>query len=691
MPTPSTAALCRPVSVTFRRGGSFALLLAAAVLAAGLAHPARADDDLPGRVGRIADFAGQLYLSPEDRATEWQTVGTNYPVASGDNLWVGGDGRAEVDYGGGQFRLAGDTNLHVSRLDENQIALFIAQGRVILRVRVLDPGDSARIDAPNTQIQLNRPGLYRIDVAPDRQSTSVTVREGEAVVMLANGAQQALPGQMAVVTGPDPTEANVINGTGQDGFDAWSATRDRRYDQPRGNTYVSRQMVGYSDLDEFGTWQSVPEYGQVWYPNGVAADWAPYRDGYWTNVGGWGLTWVDAAPWGYAPFHYGRWAWVRGRWGWCPGTFVARPVWAPALVGWVGGAGWGVSARFGAPVYGWVPLGWGEPLQPWWQRCSYNCWARYNRPYAVNVAVRPTHPPAQFRNVVVPGAVSAVPAATLSGRLQVRQHLVPVPSQQYASAPVLATAPAVPSGPSRIPGPRPGTAGTPAPASTFYPVSRPGRLGVEAAAKQPAAGPAVSAPLPGQSMSRPTGTPAPSQGVEPTAPGRARTVPPVAPGPQIPAATTNVAPVQPATATRARSPQPAGAPEYTPPTAGTPPPPTRQRPPPAVATPVPSPAPPPAQMSRERAPAADRAGMMPTAPVQRGGQVGPPPTAAVPVPRAAQPGASVPHAAQPGAPVAPAASPGATPGGQREGRAERAGQVKAAEKGDAGPGGPAKP
>jgi len=101
------------------------LWLAATMLAA-VSLAARADEeDLPGRVGRIAEFAGQLYLSPEERATDWASVGVNYPVTSGDNLWVSSDGRAEVDYGGGQFRLAGDTNLHVSRLDDRQLALFI--------------------------------------------------------------------------------------------------------------------------------------------------------------------------------------------------------------------------------------------------------------------------------------------------------------------------------------------------------------------------------------------------------------------------------------------------------------------------------------------------------------------------------------------------------------------------------------
>ncbi len=408
-----------------------------AMLLAAVPFAARADDDLPGRVGRIAEFAGQLFLAPEDRATEWEAIDLNYPVTSGDNLWVSGDGRAEVDYGGGQFRLAGDTNLHVSRLDDRQLALFVAQGRLIVRVRVLDPGDATRVDTPNTQVTLTRPGLYRIDVTPDRQHTTVTVREGEAIVALANGAQQALPGQTASVLGPDPVNADVRNTIGLDGFDTWSANRDRYYERPRSTAYVSREMVGYADLDEYGSWQTYPDYGAVWFPTEVAADWAPYRDGYWANVGGWGFTWVDYAPWGYAPFHYGRWAWIGGRWGWCPGTYVARPIWAPALVGWFGGGGWGLSVNVGAPVYGWVPLGWGEAYLPWWRRCSYNCWTRYNRPYNVNVRVRPTAPPPRYSNIGVPGAVTAVSATTIASRRPIPANRVQVPASLATSAPVM--------------------------------------------------------------------------------------------------------------------------------------------------------------------------------------------------------------------------------------------------------------
>ncbi len=458
--------------IPWRAPGRLAWL--AALMLAALPFAARAqDDDLPGRVGRIADFAGQLFLSPQDRPTEWEAIGINYPITSGDNLWVSGDGRAEVDYGGGQFRLAGDTSLHVSRLDDRQLALFISQGRLIVRVRSLDPGDATRVDTPNTQVALTRPGLYRIDVVPDREATTLTVREGEAEVALAYGAQQSLPGQTVSVVGADPVNADIRNSIGVDGFDTWSADRDRRYERGRSTAYVSREMVGYAELDEHGSWQSYPEYGPVWFPASVAPDWAPYSDGYWTSVGGWGPTWVDNAPWGYAPFHYGRWARVGGRWGWCPGGYVARPLWAPALVAWVGGPGWGLSVRRGGPVYGWVPLGWGDAYHPNWRRCSYNCWAHYNRPYAVNVAVRPTAPSSRYANIAVPGAVSAVAGPALVGRKPVAKDRVDVPASLATSAPVIASAPPVAQAPRTGQSTGRGTLSPPPGASTHARAPRP--------------------------------------------------------------------------------------------------------------------------------------------------------------------------------------------------------------------------
>ena len=441
-----------------------------AMLVVGGATAARADDDLPGRVGRIADFGGQLYLSAQNSPDDWTPIGINYPVASGDNLYVSSDGRAEIDYGGGQFRLAGGTSVNVARLDDHQLTLFVARGRLIVRIRVLDTEDVARIDTPNTQLELTRPGLYRIEVAPDGSTTKLGVREGEGFVALATGAQQVLPGQMVSVSGIEPLAADFRNGSGADGFDTWSTDRDRLYERARAAPYVSRQMVEFADLDRYGSWEESPVYGPVWYPT-VASDWAPYEDGYWTNVGDWGLTWVDSAPWGYAPTHYGRWVRNRGRWGWCPGVYTARPHWAPALVAWYGGAGWGITANGGAPVYAWAPLGWGDAYTPWWRTCSQSCWSRYNKSFGVDPADR-ANPRTRNSNIDVPGAMTAAPGSTLIGRKPVATTRVPVPASQLASAPMLATPPSVT--PRAYAGQvfRPGERGTPTPASAVYSITQ---------------------------------------------------------------------------------------------------------------------------------------------------------------------------------------------------------------------------
>ena len=227
--------------------GRLAMATAALLVMAATAAHAQ-DSDLPGRVGRLADLGGRVYVSVEGQPEDWVEALRNGTVTSGDNLWVSGDGRAEVDYGGGQIRLAGETNVHFARLDDRILALFVAQGRVIVRVRYLDAGEAARVDTPNTQLALTRPGLYRIEVTEDRERTTLVVREGEATATVQRGVQQVLPGQSATLEGDTPDFADVRNGFYTDGFDSWSADRDRRYERSRTASYVSRQMIGYADL-----------------------------------------------------------------------------------------------------------------------------------------------------------------------------------------------------------------------------------------------------------------------------------------------------------------------------------------------------------------------------------------------------------------------------------------------------------
>jgi hypothetical protein len=417
------------------------ILAAFCVALLALAAQAQEVAEAPARVGRVALVDGKLFHTPPGGADAWTEIGVNVPIAEGDDLWTEAGSLAEIDYGGGQFRLAGQTNLHVSRLDDHELALFVASGSVIVRVRYLEAGDRVIVDTPSTQAALARPGLYRIDVNADPPETAVVVRLGQADVTTVRGAEAIYPGEMAVLAGTSDVTVDIGKAGGVDLFDTWSAQRDRVYERRDAQQYVSPQMVGSYDLDDYGTWQRYPEYGAVWFPT-VDPGWAPYRFGHWTWLRDYGYAWVDDAPWGYAPFHYGRWAYIGGRWGWCPGAYVRRPAWAPALVVWYGGPSWTYVAG-GAPVYGWVPLGWGEAYVPAWRGCASRCYSRYNRPFAVDVSRRVPEPPPRPVNLRAPGGMTAVPAATLATGRPVPINRVDIPAAPATIPPALVAPPAV--------------------------------------------------------------------------------------------------------------------------------------------------------------------------------------------------------------------------------------------------------
>ena len=124
-------------------------------------------------------------------------------------------------------------------------------------------------------------------------------------------------------------------------------------------------MTGFAALDAAGSWKTDRKYGEVWVPNALPANWAPYRYGHWRWVAPWGWSWIDDQPWGFAPSHYGRWAFLDQHWIWVPGAYTARPVYAPAVVAFLGTPGVGLSYAEGSgPAVAWFPLAPGEVYWP---------------------------------------------------------------------------------------------------------------------------------------------------------------------------------------------------------------------------------------------------------------------------------------------------------------------------------------
>jgi hypothetical protein len=314
----------------------------------------------PARVGRVSLVEGTLaFYQAGD--PDWSRANRNLPVASGEWFATDQQSRAGLRIGAASVGIARDTRLQVADLREKTMQLTLPQGRVNLDWRRLKSDDTPEIDLSRGAVWLLQPGIYDIDSGAPDQPIRVTVFAGSARFAGGGIDQTVKAGETLVLIGTETLSSSTETATADD-FSEWCRAHDYHPDRLAAPYHVSPAMTGYEELDSYGQWVTAPNYGTVWYPQSVAADWTPYREGHWVWIEPWGWNWVDDEPWGFAPFHYGRWARVEGRWAWVPGQFVPEPVYAPALVAFV------ALPVAAGPVVGWFPLAPGEVYWPTYAR-----------------------------------------------------------------------------------------------------------------------------------------------------------------------------------------------------------------------------------------------------------------------------------------------------------------------------------
>ena len=394
--------------------------------------PAAFSQEPPERVGRLAYTQGDvaIYQDPEQG---WEKAFVNTPLTTENSLWTDPDARAEMRVSGIALRLDETTQLDISNLDYDDLEAFVAQGSVAVRVRHFHADRRVDLGTPHAGVRLLAVGRYRVDVDPDRNQTVLTVFSGTAALRGPGGEVTLRAGEAARIRGDDLVRERARTTE----FDRWTLARDDKWIERNSVRYVSTDMTGYEDLDAYGEWRQVEEYGYVWYPRNVSSDWAPYRHGHWAWVRPWGWTWVAEEPWGYAPYHYGRWIYLDNRWAWYPGPRNTRPVWAPALVAWVGGANFSVGISGGsAPALGWYPLAPWERYEPWY---------RVNPTYVnrINVVVRDRAPRRfqgrdrdEWRYWNRDRGATVVRRDQFLDRRPVRQAMLPVAPEMIRRAPV---------------------------------------------------------------------------------------------------------------------------------------------------------------------------------------------------------------------------------------------------------------
>ncbi len=434
-----------------------------------LALPARAADeaDPPDRAGRLAELSGQVWIYATD-SNEWIPAVRNRPVTSGDRLSTEADGRAEVRVGSTVLRVAPNTELEVRQLDDGRLSLQLHSGSMTARLRTREAANEFDLVTEEGRFRIDRSGNYRFDRSDD--TSSATALSGQATYENDGTALTVQQGQRVEFWKERGVPQYSITDPQRDEFGDWVASREAREQRSVSSRYVSPEMTGVEDLDRYGRWEQNAEYGPLWIPVNVAPGWAPYRMGHWAWVRPWGWTWVDDAPWGFAPFHYGRWVYHRSVWCWTPGRYVARPVYAPALVAWVGGPNVSVSVTVGhAPNVGWFPLGPREVYVPGY-RVSPRYVRNVNVTHVTNITNVTTiiNNPAQFMagtryvNRGLPNAVTVVPSSVVERRQPVAPAFRPVNERELrdmrrerprADAPVVAP-PRFTAGPREVVDPR---------------------------------------------------------------------------------------------------------------------------------------------------------------------------------------------------------------------------------------------
>ena len=424
------------------------------------------EDDPPSRVARLAYAHGTVSFNPAG-TDDWVNAVVNRPITTGDKVWNDEGARSELSIGSSIFRLGSTTGFSFLNLSDNMTQVRITEGTLQIRVRSLGEDETFEVDTPNLAFSILRPGNYKINVNEGGDGTVVIVRDGEGEVTGGGSAYTIHPREIGTFNGTDQLDADVERWhPDDDDFDGWCSDRDRRIEHSASARYVSTDAVGYEDLDDYGGWRPVPEYGTVWFPHVTVVGWAPYRYGHWAWIAPWGWTWVDDAPWGFAPFHYGRWVVVGGVWGWVPcpprpvvAVAYVRPVYAPALVAWVGGphfsVGIGIGGGGGVGV-AWFPLGPRDVYCP-----SYHVSQRYvtNVNVTNTTIINQTNVTNVYNNVYVnkttnvtnityqnqnaAGAVTATSHQAFTGAQPVGRNMVKVDAREVASAPVAPMTPAV--------------------------------------------------------------------------------------------------------------------------------------------------------------------------------------------------------------------------------------------------------
>jgi len=270
------------------------------------------------RIIRLSEVQGTVQM---DRGTGdgFEKAFLNMPVVEGSRLKTGDDGRVEVEFeDGSALRLVPNSEVdftHLALGDDGQklSTAQLAEGTLYANVRGVK-GDQFTLNFGSESVTLTQSAHFRLDLS--NEQSILAVFKGKLNVEGQSGPVEVSEKHSATFD-VHSDRYELAKNYQEDRYDDWDKQQSEYHDRyANAHTDVSSPYgYGWSDLNYYGSFMTVPGYGNVWQPYFLDASWSPYQDGGWVWYPGQGYMWVSAYPWGWMPYRYGSWAFVPG-YGW---------------------------------------------------------------------------------------------------------------------------------------------------------------------------------------------------------------------------------------------------------------------------------------------------------------------------------------------------------------------------------------
>jgi len=314
-----------------RKLGTSLLVLAA--VASLLALPALADSQ--ARIVRLSVVEGNVQI---DRAggQGYEPAFLNMPITEGTRLWAKNDARAEVEFeDGSTVRIVSETIIAfpvLSLRDEGDkvSTVNVEEGKAYFNV-VSSRHHEFTVNFGRERVTLGNGAHFRVDMTPTQ--ATLAVFKGNVEIEDSSGKVEISKKQSVTFDLQNQGSSEIAKNFEEDSEDAWDKEQEQYHqDYLARNSYATNSPYSYgmSDLNYYGSYFSLPGYGQVWQPYFTDLAWNPFMDGAWLWYPGAGYTWVSSYPWGWTPYRYGTWFFAPGYgWVWQPGgwnSWASRPV-----------------------------------------------------------------------------------------------------------------------------------------------------------------------------------------------------------------------------------------------------------------------------------------------------------------------------------------------------------------------------